>query len=161
MDLVICFFVASILCSYLSDTNPTRMNHSSKKPDIARERSHNHALQPLRYRTRALWLLGLYTLLILIPWVLTCVLAHRPLNSGSYMRQRGFLDHEVSSMRNWMTAVDVLNSIAGLITSKQYQTRHYQLYLLITQAIFQFQFYLQSWLKQLCCFARGESQMSS
>jgi len=125
------------------------MNHSSKKPDIARERSHNHALQPLQYRTRALWLVSLYTLLILIPWVLNCVLAHRPLNSGSYMRQRGFLNHEVSSMRNWMTAVDVLNSIAGLITSKQYQSRPYQLLVLTTQTTFQFQFYLQSWLKQL------------
>jgi hypothetical protein len=65
------------------------------------------------------------------------------------MRQRGFLNHEVSSMRNWMTAVDVLNSIAGLITSKQYQSRPYQLLVLTTQTTFQFQFYLQSWLKQL------------
>jgi hypothetical protein len=89
------------------------MNHSCNKPDITRERSHNHALRPLRYRTRALWLLGLYMFLILIPWVLTCVLAHRPLNSGSYMRQRGFSDHDVSSMRNWKTAVDVLNSMLG------------------------------------------------
>lgn len=108
------------------------MNPSTRKPYKPHERSHRHAVQSLRYRTRALWLLGLYILLIVIPWVLTCVLAHRPLNSGSYMRQRGFLEREALSMRNWYTAVDVLNSIAGLITSKQYQTRPYQLLVLIT-----------------------------
>jgi hypothetical protein len=120
---------------YLSDANTTRMNRSSKKSANAQERSHQHALQPLRYRTKALWLLGLYILLIFVPWVLTCVLAHRPLNSGSYMRQQGFSDHDVSSIRNWKTAVDVLNSVAGLITSKQYRTRSYQLLMLITSII--------------------------
>jgi hypothetical protein len=94
------------------------MHDSCEKPNDSCKSRQKHVAQPLRYRTRALWLLSLYILLILIPWVLTCVLAHRPLNAGSYMRQRGFHDHDVSAMRNWNTAVDVLNSIAGLITSK-------------------------------------------
>jgi len=94
------------------------MDDTREKPGESRESSHKHVAQPLRYRTRALWLLGFYILLIIIPWVLTCVLAHRPINAGSYRRQQGFLDHDVSSMHNWITAVDVLNSIAGLITSK-------------------------------------------
>jgi hypothetical protein len=39
-------------------------------------------------------------------------------------RQQGFLDHDVSNMREWKVGLDVLNSITGLITSKQqaYQT---------------------------------------
>jgi hypothetical protein len=108
------------------------MDGSCEKPDDSRESSQKHVAQPLRYRTRALWLLSLYILLILIPWVLTCVLAHRPLGSDSYMRQRGFLDHDVATMRNWETAVRVLNSIAGLITSKQNQIGLHQLLMLTT-----------------------------
>jgi len=79
------------------------------------------AVQPLRYRTRALWLLGFYVLLIVIPWVLTCVLAHRPISASSYVRQQGFLNHEVSNMHKWKIAVDVLNAISGVITSKQHK----------------------------------------
>jgi hypothetical protein len=83
------------------------------------ETSSKHVVQPpLRYRTRILWLLGFYVLLISVPWVLTCVLAHRPINSRSYARQQGFLNQDVSSMHNWKIAVNVLNSIAGLITNK-------------------------------------------
>jgi hypothetical protein len=95
------------------------MHESCEKPDDDPRTSQKHVEQPLRYRTRALWLLGFYTLLILIPWVLTCVLAHRPINSSSYTRQQGFLHNDVSSIRKWKIAVDVLNSVAGLTTSKQ------------------------------------------
>jgi len=79
------------------------------------------AVQPLRYRTRALWLLGFYVLLIVVPWILTCVLAHRPINASSYVRQQGFLNNEVSNMHKWKIAVDVLNAISGVITSKQHK----------------------------------------
>jgi hypothetical protein len=95
------------------------MDDSGEKSDDGRETRQKHVARPLRYRTRALWLLGIYISLILIPWVLTCVLAHRPINSSSYTRQQGFLDHDVSNMRKWKIALDVLNSITGLITSKQ------------------------------------------
>jgi hypothetical protein len=53
--------------------------------------------------------------------MLICVLVHRPLNSDLYMQQRGFLNRDISTMRNWKTAVDVLNSIAGLMIIKQNQ----------------------------------------
>ena len=89
--------------------------HDSHKGDS------KNAVQPLRYRTRALWLLGFYVLLIVVPWVLTCVLAHRPINASSYVRQQGFLNHEVSNMHKWKIAVDVLNAISGVITSKHHE----------------------------------------
>jgi len=96
------------------------MDDNGEKRDNSPKSSDKHVAQPLRYRTRAFWLLGFYVLLIVVPWVLTCVLAHRPVNASSYVRQQGFHDNEVSNMRNWNTAVGVLNSIAGLITSKQH-----------------------------------------
>jgi hypothetical protein len=99
------------------------MDDSSEKSDDGRETRQKHAARPLRYRTRALWLLGIYVSLIIIPWVLTCVLARRPIDSTSYIRQQGFLDHDVSNMRKWKIALDVLNSITGLITSR-HQTHH-------------------------------------
>jgi hypothetical protein len=106
------------------------MDDSSETSSNGRETRQKHVVRPLQYRTRALWLLGIYILLILIPWVLTCVLAHRPINSSSYIRQQGFLDHDVLNIRKWKITLGVLNSITGLITSKQktYQT------LLVTHA---------------------------
>lgn len=70
----------------------------------------------LRYRMRTLWLLAIYVPLVIIPWVLTCVLARRPINAPSYIKQQGFSATEVKNLRNWKTAVDVLNSIVALIT---------------------------------------------
>jgi hypothetical protein len=135
------------------------MDDSSEKPDDSHESSHKNVPRPLRYRTRVLWLLGFYILLILIPWVLTCVLAHRPINSGSYIRQQGFFDHDVSSMRKWKTAVDVLNSIAGLITSKLHPDEglsatpanhaNYHPVPVLSAVLAQSQFCLRFWLKQL------------
>jgi hypothetical protein len=95
------------------------MDDSSEKSDDGRETRQNHVARPLRYRTGAFWLLGIYISLISIPWILTCVLANRPINSSSYTRQQGFLNHDISNMRKWKIALDVLNSITGLITSKQ------------------------------------------
>jgi hypothetical protein len=100
------------------------MDDSSGKSDIGHETRQKRVARPLRYRTRALWLLGIYIALVLILWALTCVLARRPINSSSYTRPQGFLDRDISNMRKWKIALDVLNSITGLITSKQhtYQT---------------------------------------
>jgi hypothetical protein len=100
------------------------MANSCGKPDDCAKSDNEQTAQPLKYRTRSLWLLGFYILLIVVPWVLKCVLAHRPINSASYIRPQGFSDHEVTNMRNWRIAVDVLNSIAGLITSKQHLTEN-------------------------------------
>jgi len=96
------------------------MDTTGEKLDDSSKSDRKHATQPLRYRTKSFWLLGLYVLLLVVPWALTCVLAQRPINARSYLRQEGFTDGQVSTMRNWKIAVDVLNAIAGLITSKQH-----------------------------------------
>ena len=70
----------------------------------------------LQYRRAAIYMLCFYTPLILVPWCLTCVLAKHPIGAASYIFQKGFSDAQVKSLRNWKVAVDVLNSIAGLIT---------------------------------------------
>ncbi|KAH5336637.1 hypothetical protein HBI42_019520 [Parastagonospora nodorum] len=72
--------------------------------------------QPLKRRSRTFWLLIVYTPLITLPWILTCILAQRPVNASSYIYQKGFSDSELRSLRRWKNAVDILNSIAGLIT---------------------------------------------
>ena len=94
------------------------MDDTHEKLDKSPKSGPQHAVQPLRYRKRAFWLLGFYILLIVVPWVLTCVIAHRPINASSYGQRRSFTEDEVSVMRRWKIAVDVLNAIAGLITSR-------------------------------------------
>jgi hypothetical protein len=73
-------------------------------------------LRALRYRTRALWLLALYVPLLVVPWMLTCILSRRPVMARSYVAQQGFSAADMASMRNWKRAVDVLNSVTGLVT---------------------------------------------
>jgi hypothetical protein len=70
----------------------------------------------LQYRKRSICMLVFYVLLVAIPWILTCVLAKRPINARSYVLQKGYSNDEVESFRRWKIAVDVLNSIAGVIT---------------------------------------------
>jgi hypothetical protein len=106
---------------YRTTMQESRLITTGEKLDDYREFNKKHAARPLRYRTRALWLLGFYFLFIFIPWVLTCVLAQRPITSSSYRRQQGFLNRDISHIRNWKRTVDVLNSITGLITSKQHR----------------------------------------
>lgn len=80
---------------------------------------HEHStrkLRALRYRTRALWLLVCYIPLLVVPWILTCILSRRPVTARSYINQQGFSKADITSIRNWKRTVDVLNSIAGLVT---------------------------------------------
>jgi hypothetical protein len=91
------------------------MTGSSRIDNFLNDLENRKAL-PLKHRARGFWLLALYIPLFTVPWVLTCVLAHRPINASSYIDQRGFTDAEVDNLRRWKNAVDVLNSIAGLIT---------------------------------------------
>ncbi|KAJ4311815.1 hypothetical protein N0V94_007757 [Neodidymelliopsis sp. IMI 364377] len=87
-----------------TDTEPVVHVHQQKDTPL------------LRYRMRTLWLLAFYVPLVILPWVFTCVLSTRPINGSSYVNQQGFLAKEIKSIRNWKTAVDVLNSIVALIT---------------------------------------------
>lgn len=58
-----------------------------------------------------------YVPLLVIPWVLTCVLAVRPLNAPSYINQGGGISpYEIISIASWLAVVQVLNSIEGVVT---------------------------------------------
>jgi len=122
-----------LLCRARSVVLPPTLPNNSKMDKIVEwlqkpsKSDRKHETHPLRYRTRAFWLLGFYVLLIAVPWALTCVLAQRPINATSYVRQQGFTDSEIAIMRRWKIAVDVLNAIAGLITSKQHTYVPHQL----------------------------------
>jgi hypothetical protein len=77
-------------------------------------------LVPLRYRKRSIYLLLFYAPLLIIPWVLTCVLAGSPAPNGGngqrYFPQSGLSASGVFSMLGWVAAVRTLNSIAGVVT---------------------------------------------
>ena len=71
----------------------------------------------LRYRKRSLWLLAFYVPMLIIPWVMTCVLAIRPVNRISYIDQS--LHYTLSDLARilfGLAAVRVLNAIASLVT---------------------------------------------
>lgn len=70
----------------------------------------------LRYRKRSLWIVGFYLPLLIIPWILTCVMMHRPVMLPSYISQKGA--YSVTQLRqheNWRSAVDVLSRIAAVV----------------------------------------------
>lgn len=69
-----------------------------------------------KYHKHALILLSLYVPLMTIPWTLSCVMSHRPVMAPSYYTQQGLLRKDVERIRGWMTAINVFNAIAGLIT---------------------------------------------
>jgi hypothetical protein len=71
---------------------------------------------PLRYRRRALLLIALYFPLLLIPWIITLVIADRPFSHDSYIKHSGFSRKEIVRVQKWVTAINVLNSIASIAT---------------------------------------------
>lgn len=70
----------------------------------------------LHYRHRSIWLLAFYIPLLIIPWVLTCVLAHHPANLSSYFDQAGLSRESINLHTRLINAVAVLNSIASIVT---------------------------------------------
>lgn len=70
----------------------------------------------LRYRKRALWIVGFYLPLLIVPWALTCVMMHRPVMLPSYISQKGaYSMRQIRQHEDWVTAVDVLNRIAAVL----------------------------------------------
>lgn len=70
----------------------------------------------LRYRIRGLFLIALYFPLLLIPWAVTLVIADRPFSHGSYIKHSGFLRKDIITVEKWVVAINVLNSIASIVT---------------------------------------------
>jgi hypothetical protein len=77
-------------------------------------------LQPevstLRYRRRAVWLLGIYIPLLVVPWILTCILLHRPIGASDYYDQSGIHESLLTVHRRLMNALSVIFAITGLVT---------------------------------------------
>jgi hypothetical protein len=71
---------------------------------------------PLRRYLRAFCLLVFYIPLILMPWIVTLVLAYRPLSQHTYAYAPGFSKKEYHSMQAWAKAIPILNSIASILT---------------------------------------------
>ncbi|PYI03330.1 hypothetical protein BO78DRAFT_472076 [Aspergillus sclerotiicarbonarius CBS 121057] len=65
------------------------LNPPPKPPGNAQKKSKKKSpvMEPLRYRTKSLYLLAFYVAILLIPWVMTCVMMVRPLDAASYTRQ--------------------------------------------------------------------------
>lgn len=96
-----------------STVNPSSESSSKKPPNHRTDKP-----QPiLRYRRRAFYLLVFYLPFLIIPWILTCVLAVRPLDAPSYVNQgEGLSGKTLLSIYSSISAIRVLNSIAGLAT---------------------------------------------
>ena len=74
-------------------------------------------LPTLRYRRRSICLLACYLPFLVVPWVLTCILAIRPPSLPSYYNQMGQYGSNLwLVILFWMELIRILNSIASLIT---------------------------------------------
>ncbi|CAI6334268.1 unnamed protein product [Periconia digitata] len=71
----------------------------------------------LKYHYAAIWLIGLYIPFVIIPWTATVVLSYRPIAkfANTYYYPPGFTTDEFKHLQSWVTAVNVLNSIASLL----------------------------------------------
>jgi hypothetical protein len=94
----------SILCRKgVPELKPLRVDHDAKRH------------QP-KYHIHAMVLILIYVPLLVLPWILTCVIAKRPLSATSYFNSRGFEDSEIKHMYNSARAVNVMNSVGSLVT---------------------------------------------
>lgn len=71
----------------------------------------------LRYRKRAIYLLAFYVPLLIIPWILTCLIAGPPATNGNDASQFSpQTDKGLLSLLAWVGSVRVLNSLASVVT---------------------------------------------
>lgn len=88
-----------------TETKSPQQQHTSKTPQSRPE---------FRYRKHAIVLVALYAPLLIVSWVLTCALAKRPLNAPTYFYQKGHSAREISSIRDVVRFISVLNAIIGV-----------------------------------------------
>lgn len=101
--------------TFQNDSNSISIDGAHPEAELLQIKRQNDGTRA-KYHRRALLLLVLYIPLITVPWVLTCVLSRRPIGVSTYYFQRGFTDKQMRRFENWATAINVLNSISGLIT---------------------------------------------
>lgn len=81
---------------------PTPMRGDEKKP-------------VLHFHKRAFLLLLFYIPLVLIPWVVTMIMVHRPLTRPSWIRLQGFWMKDYKVMKGWATAIPIMNACAAVV----------------------------------------------
>lgn len=69
----------------------------------------------LRYRHRTLGIIAFYIPILVVPWVLTCILAYHPVGLPSYI-QTEFTESNISTQQRIINALAVLNSFASIVT---------------------------------------------
>jgi hypothetical protein len=74
------------------------------------------AIPVLRYRRTSLVLLACYVPFLVVPWILTCIMAYRPPSFSTYYNQRGsFCEKKYLAILFWPAFVRVLNAIASVL----------------------------------------------
>ena len=103
--------------NYGRETNApkqTNISTPAQQPTLPTEEAFTSSI---RFRKRSLFLLACYLPFLLVPWILTCVLAVRPLNQPSYINQKAEYRHKViDNIQFWLGFVRVLNAVAALLT---------------------------------------------
>ncbi len=72
----------------------------------------------LRYRRRSVCLSVFYLILLVIPWVITCVMMFRPVRKPSYDNVPGttrYTDDDAQEMQRWLDAAQVMNTVATVL----------------------------------------------
>lgn len=88
------------------------METMAKKKEADSSPSHPH----LRYRRRVVYLLALYLPVLICPWVLTCIVMHRPLSHPSYTDiQGGITTRDVEVMKGVAIFVNALAKISSTL----------------------------------------------
>ncbi|VTT62530.1 unnamed protein product [Fusarium fujikuroi] len=91
------------------DREPHRPRQSSS---LAKDK------QVVRYYKRSLWIFGFHLLILVLPWIFTCVLMIRPINEESYFNQAGSITP--GDVNNWhrsrvaLRSLTALSSVVGL-----------------------------------------------
>ncbi|KAF5724422.1 hypothetical protein FMUND_879 [Fusarium mundagurra] len=68
--------------------------------------------QVIRYYKRSLWIFGFYLLILVPPWIFTCILMVRPINRESYFNQAGSITP--GDVNNWHRSRVTLSSLTAL-----------------------------------------------
>ena len=71
---------------------------------------------PLKRRGSWCWLFLLYLVILIVPWILTCILNYKPLNLSSYANTEPVALSTFDYDENALEAIRILNIVAALMT---------------------------------------------
>jgi len=119
-------------------TPPSRPKSQSRLLRKYQEQDSSLKDADLQYRKKSIILVAFYLPILILPWILTCVLAIRPLGAVSYLNQRHGLTlkqldqielvNDVSRVLNAISAVATIPLISALLAQAAvvYSQRHKQ-----------------------------------